>query len=168
MTPEREDSVAGYTTLSSTLWRLREVLDLLLFKVFETQLVLGSDQSRWLARTARELDAALQEVRHVEVMRAVETVAIADDLGVPPDITLGLLVRAAPPPWDTILLEHRDALVELTSELATAAAAVPNLSAGTDVDLAGLDSDDALDLVRDFLAQTLARAPQASLMAFLA
>src|SRR3954454_13278357 len=130
MARELEGMAAGYTSLSSTLWRLREVLDHLLFKVFETQLVLASGQVKWLAQASRELDAAAQEGRHVEVMRAVETVAIADQLGVPPQLTLARLIRAAPSPWDTIFLEHRDALVDLTAELSRATAALPEASAG--------------------------------------
>ncbi len=161
MASEREGNGAGFTTLSSTLWRLREVLDQLLFKVFQTQLVVRSGELKWLSRTTRELDAALQEARHVEVLRAVETVALADRLGVPPDLTATQLLRLAGPPWDTIFEEHRDALVVLTGDIARAAAEVPA------VELGDADPDEA-DLVRKFLAETLANATPASLAAFLA
>jgi len=170
MASELDGSATGYTTLSSTLWRLREVLDHLLFKVFETQLVVSSGQTKWLANASRELDAALQEVRHVEIMRAVETVSIADQLGVPPNLTLARLIRSAPSPWDTILLEHREALVELTGDLDRATAALPAAADGEAngrwVAAAG-DEPDEIDIVRKFLAETLANAPQASLIAFL-
>jgi hypothetical protein len=161
MASELESSENGFTALSSTLWRLREVLDQLLFKVFQTELVVRSGEFKWLARTTRELDAALQEARNVEVLRAVETVALADRLGVPPELTAAQLVRLAGPPWDSILDDHREALVSLTSDIARAAADVPAVEVDED------DPDEA-DLVRKFLAETLANATPASLAAFLA
>jgi hypothetical protein len=178
MASQLDGQAKGYTTLSSTLWRLREVLDQLLFKVFETQLILQSGQTRWLAKASRELDAALQEVRHVEVMRAVETIGIADQLQLPADITLSRLIDTAPPPWETILFEHRDALLSLSADLHRATADLPEvgppaapstaqarLAASPDAPEAVFDDD--VDMVSRFLAETLARAPQASLTAFL-
>lgn len=165
--PELESEMTAFTTLSSTLWRVREVLDQLLYKVFVTQLILRADQPRWLAKASRELDAALQELRHVEVLRAVETVTIADQLGVSPELTLAQLARSAPSPWDSILLEHRDALRSLTAEMERATAEPAATAAGQ----VGDDPDDTdyeLGIVRKFLVETLANAPQASLTAFLA
>ncbi|HVU91327.1 MAG TPA: hypothetical protein VHC23_03790 [Jatrophihabitans sp.] len=161
MPPERESNATGYTSLSSTLWRLREVLDQLLFKVFETRLVLASGQGKWLAKASRELDAALQELRHVEVLRAVEAIAIADQLALPPDLTLAQVARVAPPPWDTIFAEHRDALRELAADLDHATSEIPPPPADT-------SQHDEIDIVGRFLVETLANAPQASLTAFLA
>lgn len=161
MASERDGSDTEFTTLSSTLWRLREVLDQLLFKVFQTQLVVRSGEVKWVARTTRELDAALQEARHVEVLRAVETVALADRLGVPPELPATQLIRLAGSPWDSIFEEHRDALVALTRDIAQAAADVPSVELGD-------DAPDEADLVRKFLAETLANATPASLAAFLA
>jgi hypothetical protein len=180
MTPELGRGTR-LTNLSSTLWRLREVLDHLLFKIFETELILESDAHHWLAKAGRELDAALQELRHVEVMRAVETVALADQLHLPADITLGELAEQAPPPWPSIFIEHRTALRALTDRVDGAAerapeptevggspaqprfAAVPDHA--TDVDL-GEDLD--VELVRRFVADTLRNARQISLLTFLA
>src|SRR3954467_10998404 len=118
MTPsELESDMTAFTSLSSTLWRLREVLDQLLYRVFVTQLVLRSDEPKWLANASPELDGALQELRPIEGLRAVEIVAIADQLGRPADMALAQLARSAPSPWDTILLEHRDALRSLTADM---------------------------------------------------
>ena len=41
--------------LSQILWRERELLDSLLFKLEMEQLVLGSGRTRWLARAAKEV-----------------------------------------------------------------------------------------------------------------
>src|SRR3954470_386484 len=150
--PELESEMTAFTTLSSTLWRVREVLDQLLYKVFVTQLVLQSDQPRWLAKASRELDAALQELRHVEVMRAVETVTIADRLDMPAEMTLAQLARSAPSPWDTILLEHRDALRPLTGEIERVTS---EPSASVPFDAAHRDEmDDDIGIVRKFLLET--------------
>ena len=184
MTPDLGNSTTRLTTLSSTLWRLREVLDHLLFKIFETQLILQSDAERWLAKAGRELDAALQELRHVEVMRAVEAVALADHLQEPADITLRELADRAPAPWTAIFDEHREALLSLTASLEEAASRASRSRARSgqparpprrrlgDAPERPMDVDmgDQMDveLVRRFLADTLENARQISLTAFLA
>ncbi len=181
MTPELGRGTTRLTNLSSTLWRLREVLDHLLFKIFETQLILDSGAHQWLAKAGRELDTALQELRHVEVMRAVETVAVADQLHVPADITLRELAQQVSPPWTSIFDEHRAALRALTARVDEAAERAPRSSdAGdrsdesrfgdvpdhaTDLDT-GADLD--AEIVRRFVADTLANAQQVSLVTFLA
>src|SRR4051794_1130319 len=167
--PELESEMTAFTSLSSTLWRVREVLDQLLYRVFVTQLVLRSDERKWLANASRELDGALQELRHIEVLRAVETVTIADQLGLPPEMTLAQLARSAPSPWDTILLEHRDALRILTADMerATSEPSVPPTEQQSTEPERQDELDNDVDIVRKFLVETLANAPQASLTAFL-
>src|SRR3954452_6755135 len=160
MTPQIGRGTTRLTNLSSTLWRLREVLDHLLFKIFETQLILESDATHWLAKAGRELDAALQELRHVEVMRAVETVAAADQLHSSADITLAELTRRAPAPWTSIFEEHRTALRELTGTVDHALDSAPRVSETT------ADVDVDIELVRRFATETLGTARQASLITF--
>jgi hypothetical protein len=174
--PDLGSNSTGFTTLSSTLWRLREVLDELLFKIFETQLVIRSGQNQWLAKASRELDSALQEARHVEVMRAVETLELAQQLGRPAELTLRELAGAAQEPWDIIFDEHREALLGLTAEVSRASV-IPErpqtrrprrsgrAGSANDIDDNGdLDAD----VIRKFLVETLGRAEQVSLRAFLA
>ena len=57
--------------LSLVLWRERELLDTLQFKLEVEQLVLASGRSRWLMRAAREVEAVLETIRETEVLRAV-------------------------------------------------------------------------------------------------
>lgn len=172
MTPQLGSNSTVLTNLSGTLWRMREVLDHLLFKIFETQLILDSGDQRWLGLASRELDSALQEVRHLEVMRAVESVTVADRLGRSPNMTLQELANIAPAPWPTIFLEHREALRALTAQIDQAAAGTrPPSAPETEVrSLYGrpdaLDEAEA-DVVRKFLADTLSKARQVSLIAFL-
>ena len=57
--------------LSLILWRERELLDTLLFKLEIEQLVLASGRTRWLTRAAREVEPVLETLRETEILRAV-------------------------------------------------------------------------------------------------
>ena len=107
-------SLAG---VSSTLWRERELLELLLFKLEEEQLVLASARSRWLARATKEVEMVLEEVRRAELLRAVQVDAAATELGLGSGPSLRELAEAAPEPWKTLLLEHRQAFLTATAEI---------------------------------------------------
>ncbi|HEY0118560.1 MAG TPA: flagellar protein FlgN [Cellulomonas sp.] len=105
-------------SLSEALWRERQLLEMLLFKLEEEQLVLSCGRSRWLAQATREVEAVLDEIRSTELSRAVEVEAVAPQLGLAGDASLGELAAAAPAPWDELLRAHRDAFASLTSEIA--------------------------------------------------
>jgi hypothetical protein len=105
------------TELSSVLWRTRELLELLLFKLEEEQLLLAAGRSRWLAHATREVEMVLEQVRSTEVIRAVHAQAAANQLGLPPDASLSALADAAPMPWFELLHQHRKAFLALTSEI---------------------------------------------------
>jgi hypothetical protein len=107
----------GLAEVSSILWREREMLELLLFKLEEEQLVLASGRTRWLSRTTREVDMVLEEIRRTEVLRAMEVDAVASALGLPSNASLGALAAAAPEPWRGILTSHRQAFLTLTAEI---------------------------------------------------
>jgi len=107
--------------VSSTLWRERELLDLLLFKLEEEQLVLASGRSRWLARATKEVEMVLEEVRRAELLRAVQVDTAAAELGLPPGPSLRVLADAAPEPWATLLVEHRQAFLTATAEISAMA-----------------------------------------------
>jgi hypothetical protein len=53
----------GLADLSSILWREREMLELLLFKLEEEQLVLASGRGRWLVHATREVEMVLDHIR---------------------------------------------------------------------------------------------------------
>ena len=57
----------GLADLSSILWREREMLELLLFKLEEEQLVLAGNRTRWLAHATREVEMVLDQIRRTEV-----------------------------------------------------------------------------------------------------
>jgi FlgN protein len=109
--------------VSSTLWREREALELLLFKLEEEQLVLASGRSRWLAHATREVEIVLDRIRQTEVLRAVQVEAAATALGLPPNPSLVQLADAAPGPWGDMLRDHRKAFLALTAEISALAEA---------------------------------------------
>lgn len=107
--------------LSLVLWRERELLDELHFKLEVEQLVLASGRTRWLAQAAREIDALLATIRETEVLRAVAADEAAAAAGMSCNPSLAALAEAADEPWATILTEHREAFVAVTAEIATLA-----------------------------------------------
>lgn len=103
--------------LSLILWRERELLDTLLFKLELEQLVLSTGRTRWLSRATREVEAILECIRETEVLRASAAQEAAQALGLDDAQSLSQLADAAPAPWDTILIEHRDAFARATAEI---------------------------------------------------
>jgi hypothetical protein len=109
----------GLREVSAVLWRERHLLELLLFKLDEEQLVLAAGRTRWLARATREVEMVLEELRQTELERAVEVGRVAASLGLPDGASLRQLADAAPPPWQGMLAEHREAFLTLTEEIST-------------------------------------------------
>ena len=99
------------------LWRERELLELLLFKLEEEQLVLSSGRARWLAHATREVEAVLEQIRDSERVRSLETDVVAMELGLGPGPSLIAVARSAPEPYAGMLLSHREAFLTLTAEI---------------------------------------------------
>jgi hypothetical protein len=107
----------GLREVSAILWRERHLLELLLFKLDEEQLVLAAGRTRWLPRATREVEMVLEEIRQTELERAVEVSRVAAELGLPAGASLRQLADSAPPPWQGMLVEHRQAFLSLTDEI---------------------------------------------------
>jgi len=105
------------TELSSVLWRERDLLELLLFKLEEERLVLAAGRTRWLAHATREVELVLDQIRLTEVLRAAEVAVAGTNLGVGSDASLAQLADAADPPWSELLRQHRTAFLALTAEI---------------------------------------------------
>lgn len=104
--------------LSNLLWRERELLELLVFKLEEEQLLLTAGRSRWLPQATREVEAVLARIRLAGVERAVEASGVAIEWGLPEDATLRRLAQAAPSDtWRDILEAHLAALTTLTVQI---------------------------------------------------
>lgn len=104
--------------LSASLWRERELLDLLVFKLEEEQLLLAAGKSRWLQYATREVEQVMERLRAAGLARAVEVSAVAGEWGAQPGATLRELVEHAPEgPWGELFSAHLQAMAELTSQI---------------------------------------------------
>ncbi|ROS73959.1 FlgN protein [Curtobacterium sp. PhB130] len=138
--------------LSAVLWRERELLELLTFKLEEEQLLLAAGRSRWVSHASREVEQVLERLRTTGLERSAQSAAVAEEWGVDPAAPLRDVVAAAPNgPWGEILAAHLQAMLELTTQigalrdendrfLRTAAQATEETLAGTVGDAATYDA----------------------------
>lgn len=109
--------MAGFAAVSDVLWRERELLDMLIFKLDQERLLLADGNVRWLARATHEIDLVLEQIRLTELTRAIEVDALAAELGLPPAPTLAALADAAPSPWGELFAAHRIAFAALSEQI---------------------------------------------------
>ena len=102
---------------SGVLWRERQLLDLLLFKLEEEQLILTSGRTQWLGHATREVEAVLAQIREAELGRAIEADEACREVGVEPGSSLLTIAVHAPAPWRDVLAQHHEAFVELTEQI---------------------------------------------------
>ncbi len=114
-------TTATMERLSLVLWRERELLSELHYRLEVEQLVLASGRSRWLANATRDIDALLGTIRETEMLRAVAADDAAAAAGMAANPSLAALAEAAGAPWTMILTEHREAFVTLTADIVTLA-----------------------------------------------
>ncbi|MGN6324957.1 flagellar protein FlgN [Pseudolysinimonas sp.] len=108
----------GAQELSTRLWQERELLDLLVFKLEEEQLLLTSGKTRWLPFATREVEQVLERLRVAGVERTVEVAALAAEWGLPDDATLRALIDGAPSTaWADAFRGHLQALTDLTAQI---------------------------------------------------
>lgn len=109
----------GANELSTLLWRERELLELLLFKLEEEQLLLGAGKAKWLPFATREVEQVLVRLRTAGMERTIESASLAHEWGAADTATLRDLVQAAPSDaWRDILQSHYTALAGLTAQIA--------------------------------------------------
>lgn len=105
--------------LSTLLWRERELLEMLVFKLEEEQLLLTAGRSKWLHHATREVEQVLGHLRTAGIERTVEASTVAIGWNLPEDATLRQLAEGAPDEaWRDVLLSHLTALTALTSQIA--------------------------------------------------
>jgi hypothetical protein len=107
----------GLSEVSNILWRERQLLQLLLFKLETEQLLLSNGRPRFLADATREVEMVINELKEAELLRAVSVDALAAEMGLGPSPSLRELVAAVPAPWDHIFEEHRKAFLADTQEI---------------------------------------------------
>jgi hypothetical protein len=104
--------------LSACLWRERELLELLTFKLEEEQFLLTAGKTRWLQYATREVEQVMERLRAAGLARTVEVAIVAAEWGAQENATLRELVDAAPEgPWAEILSSHLQAMTEQTNQI---------------------------------------------------
>ena len=94
----------------AVLAREQRALEHLLFRLHHARGVLATDDERFLAMAADELETAAESVRELETARAT---VLSTRCG----STLGTLAEEAPEPYGSLLQEHRAALGRLAGEV---------------------------------------------------
>src|SRR5207302_7624124 len=92
--------------VSNILWRERNLLELLAFKLDSERLLARAGRTRWLAMADHEVERVLAELKAVELERGIQVQAVADLLGLDAAPTLQLLAETAPDEWAGILADH--------------------------------------------------------------
>ncbi|HLT83400.1 MAG TPA: hypothetical protein VKZ83_04120 [Phototrophicaceae bacterium] len=103
--------------LSDFLWHERDVLELLLHRLESERALLETGRSARVPLASREVDAALEALRTVELARTAEAAGATQVLGLPADAPLRAIAELAPAPWGEIFAQHRDALRELVAAI---------------------------------------------------
>lgn len=106
----------GYRELSDVLWRERQLLDLLRYKL-EVERLVVEQRPRLLLQATREVTTAVERLRLAEIERATLSAEVAELAGLPPLSTLAALADPAPDPWRGIFHRHRDAMTEASAEV---------------------------------------------------
>ncbi len=108
----------GAQELSSLLWKERELLELLTFKLEEEQLILTSGNTRWLQHATREVEQVVERLRSAGLGRTVEAAALAKEWDIDEEASLHDIAAKAPAgPWAEIFAGHLKALGELTARI---------------------------------------------------
>ena len=116
---ERGSADMGANELSAALWRERELLDLLVFKLEEEQLLLAAGKARWLQFATREVEQVMDRLRTASLARTVEVSNLASEWGTDENATLRELVEHAPEgAWGELFAAHLTAMSELTTQIA--------------------------------------------------
>src|SRR3954471_12935596 len=107
----------GLSEVSNILWQERQLLELLLFKLEEEQLVLASGRTRWLNHATKEVEMVLEEIKRAELNRSIQVDGLAAEMGLSAGPSLRQLSEAAPAPWNGIFDQHRRAFLTATQEV---------------------------------------------------
>ena len=119
----------GASEVSTLLWRERQLLELLLFKLEEEQLVLAAARPHLLAPASAEVAQVLEQISECETEREEATRELADELGLDAPARLGQIVEATEEPWTGIFADHRRGLVTAVERIRTLAAGTKALLA---------------------------------------
>jgi hypothetical protein len=103
--------------VSNILWRERNLLELLAFKLESERLLARAGRTQWLARADHEVEVVLGALKAVELERGIHVQALAVGFELETEPTLQALAERAPVEWAGIFADHRRALLELARDV---------------------------------------------------
>jgi hypothetical protein len=103
--------------VSNILWRERNLLELLAFKLDSERLLARAGRTRWLEMADHEVERVIAELKAVELERGIRVQALVEVLGLDCDLTLMSLAETVPTEWAGLLSDHRRALLELARDV---------------------------------------------------
>ncbi|MDQ1287662.1 MAG: hypothetical protein QG622_1227 [Actinomycetota bacterium] len=115
--------------LAAVLWRQRELAECLIYRLECEQLLVAAGHTRFLGVATAEVEQLLGEMSIVEMQRSAIADRVGAEFGLDPGATLEEIAGSVQPPWTEVLIEHRQALITLTSELSALAEANRHLMA---------------------------------------
>src|SRR3954470_17461950 len=148
--------------LAAVLWRQRDLLERLVYRLECEHLLLAAGRTRFLPLATAEGEELLGELRVLELQRAAAADQVAAEAGLDAGTGLERLAGAVQPPWTGVLLEHREALLVLVGELAALAetnrslmaagmkaveSAIGGVGGGTGTSSVGYDAKGPSDLI---------------------
>ena len=148
--------------LAAVLWRQRDLLERLVYRLECEHLLLAAGRTRFLSLATAEVEELLGELRVLELQRAAAADRVAAEVDLDAGSGLERLASAVQPPWTGVLLEHREALLVLVGELAALAetnrslmaagmkaveSAIAGMGAGTGTSSVGYDAKGRSDLI---------------------
>lgn len=104
--------------LSQVLWRERELLETLVYRLEVERLLLDGGRIRYLVHVTREIEEVLEDLQATQVLRATAAADASERLGLSPSPPLSVLAESSGDPWRSILLDHRDTMVALARDIA--------------------------------------------------
>jgi flagellar FlgN protein len=148
--------------LAAVLWRQRDLLERLVYRLECEHLLLAAGRTRFLSLATAEVEELLGELRVLELQRAAAADRVAAEVDLDAGSGLERLASAVQPPWTGVLLEHREALLVLVGELGALAetnrslmaagmkaveSAIAGMGAGTGTSSVGYDAKGRSDLI---------------------
>ena len=111
-----------FVALVGLLNREARLLERLVFKLTETELLTAAGESRFMGLILDEVDDVSADLGGIEVARSMLVADLCDALGIDDDVPLQELIAYAPADTSSLLFELRDRLITAADDLATVAA----------------------------------------------
>ncbi len=126
MGPDGNGHLAELTRL---LWRQRELIGTLQYRLEVQQLIMTSGRKDRLHLAVADVEAVLDEIRRLEDERLGVVAECAVHLDLPVGASLRELIEAAPDPWAYALADHQAELLRIVAETEELAAQNRTLAA---------------------------------------